>query len=354
MKPQTKQWAKRIFGVLLVVVVCSAAIAEQTIRSPWSDTPVKLTDVAAPCPTQAAFPADLNTDGFYRLDDASHSVIDPARMKAYEESSGPIKDAVKQIISLADRYRTTGSRQAAQCTLTLLGQMAQNRTMTGHMSSSQAYYVQGWLGGAMAIAYLKVRDSGLNNPQQAQAISGWLTKIALATRDWYDAAAQRHPQGNNHLYWAGAELAAVAAVADRKDLLDWAIHAYKNGVDQIEPDGTLPLEMARGARALHYHLYALAPLVFIAEMAEGNGIDLYAFRGHALARLVNVCLLGLRDPAFFATRAHAQQEVPATPKGDDAYWAVPYSYRFPSPALTALVANAPTLSSLYLGGLPPA
>jgi poly(beta-D-mannuronate) lyase len=44
--------------------------------------------------------------------------------------------------------------------------------------------------------------------------------------------------------------------------------SYDNGVLQIRPDGTLPQEMARGSRAPRYHLYALAPLVLLAEFGK--------------------------------------------------------------------------------------
>ena len=345
----TCTWLVFLLGVVFPV----GATAGTSVRSPWSDHPIALTDAAYACPTQAALPADLKTDGFYSLDDPTHSIIDPARMQAYEESSAPVKAATKQIVTAADAFRTTGSREAAKCTLHLLAQMAANKTLTGRMSSSQAYYVQGWSAGALAIAYLKVRDSGFDTPSQGNDIAEWLTKIAMVTRNWYDDAAQRHPQGNNHLYWAGAEAAAVAAVANRQDLLQWAVRSFKNGANQIESDGTLPLEMARSARALHYHLYALAPLVFIAETAEANGLDLYAYNHNAIARLVDVCVSGLQNPALFESKAHAKQEVPATPSGDDANWTVPYGRRFPSEKVSAMAKNAHTLSSLYLGGLPP-
>lgn len=305
------------------------------------------------CPEEPNFPADLTTNGFYSPEDPTHSIVDPTLMKAYAASSGPIKDAARTIVALSDRYRTTGSREAAACALHLLAQMAHNHTMAGHMSSQQAYYVQGWLAGAVAIAYLKARNSGLDNPQQAKEIGAWLLKLAESTRDWYDAAEQRRPEQNNHLYWAGAELASIAAVDDRPDLLKWAVAAYKNGVDQIQPDGVLPLEMARGQRALHYHLYALAPLVYIAEFAEANDEGLYAYRHDALARLVKLCLEGLSDPALFARRTGVRQEVPRVPSGDDAWWTVPYGRRFPSSQLATIAANARTLSSFYLGGLPP-
>ena len=338
----------------LVAMLGLPCFAGTQLRSPWDGRPVQLTDARSECPALPDLPADLVTDGFYRLDDPTHSIVDPARMKAYAESSGPVKRAAAAIVAQADEFRSTGSRAAARCTVQMLAQMARNNTLGGHMSSAQAYYVQGWLAGAMAVAFLKVRGSGLDSAPQSAEIRRWLERLAIASRDWYDKAAEKHTEGNNHLYWAGAELAAIGTVTNRRDFLDWAIAAYKNGVDQIRPDGTLPLEMARGRRALHYHLYALAPLVFIAEFGEINGIPLYAHDGDAIARLVRLCVRGLTDPSLFMQRTGAQQEVPETPSGDDAYWAKPYSRRFPSPELAALLANASTLSSFYLGGLPPA
>jgi poly(beta-D-mannuronate) lyase len=338
----------------IVLMGCGPGLqARGLVHSPWDGHPVTLSDVATNCPVEPDLPADLTTDGFYRKDDPTHSIVDPVLMKAYNESSGPVKSAAHTIVDLADRFRATGSRQAAQCTLRLLAQMAHNETMAGHMSSQQAYYVQGWLAGAMAVAYLKVRESGFDSPAQAKATGQWLGRLGDSTRAWYDAAEKKRPEQNNHLYWAGAEIASIAAVSDRKDLLDWALATYRNGVDQILADGSLPLEMARGQRALHYHLYALTPLVFLAEMGEVNGQDLYAYRDHALARLVAICVHGLSDPSLFEQRTGVKQEVPKNASGDDAWWTKPYATRFPSPQISSIADHAETLSSFYLGGLPP-
>lgn len=342
------------FPHALALLSCGFALhTHAQVHSPWDQHPVHLTNTSSACPAQPDLPADLITDGFYRKDDPTHSIVDPVLMKAYNESAGPVKNATHVIVDMADRYRTTGSREAARCTLKLLAQMAHNHTMAGHMSSQQAYYVQGWLAGAMAVAYLKVRDSGFDTPQQAKAIGDWLATIGDSTRAWYEAAEKKHPEQNNHLYWAGAEIASIAMVSNRKDLLDWALATYRNGVSQIQPDGVLPLEMARGQRALHYHLYALTPLVFLAEVGEANGIDLYAEHDHALARLVALCVHGLSDPSLFEQRTGVKQEVPANASGDDAWWTKPYAARFPSPAISSITHHADTLSSFYLGGLPP-
>jgi poly(beta-D-mannuronate) lyase len=329
-----------------------SSVGAQTIRSPWDDHPVVATDVASTCPHPDPVPTDLTTEGFYRLDDPTHSIVDPKRMAAYTRSSGPAKAAAAAIVNEADQYRITGSRAAAVCTVELLDQMGRNNALGGHMSSSQAYYVQGWLAGAMALAFLKVRDSGVATAEQTNVIGAWLERLGTSTRNWYDEALRKKPDGNNHLYWAGVQLVATAAVTGNRKDLDWAIAAYRNGIGQITADGTLPLEMSRGERALHYHLYALAPLVMIAEFGEDNGIPLYVENGHALRRLEMTSVAGLGDPQLFAHRAGIAQEHSQAPGGDALAWAPPYLRRYPEASLQGYVDRAPTLFSFYLGGLP--
>ncbi|GAA3766073.1 alginate lyase family protein [Terriglobus aquaticus] len=312
-----------------------------------------LTDAAASCPALPAVGPDLIMDGFYRLDDPTHSIVDPVRMKAYTEAAKPAKSAALQIVTEADEYRDTGSRDAARCTLGYIASLAAQHAMTGRMSSAQSYYVQGWLAGAIAVAYLKVRDSGLQTSSQQQVIIPWLRTLGQATRDWYDQAAQRKTQGNNHLYWAGMELAAIAAATNEPNDLEWAYAAYRNGIAQIQPDGTLPLEMARGSKALHYHLYALAPLVMIGEFGQANGTDLFAERDGALRKLAAATIAQTQDPSLFQRRTGVAQENAHPLSGDQIGWAPPVAARFQLPGLTTLIAQAPSLRVFYLGGEPP-
>lgn len=339
--------------VLLFALASSLHAQSKSLRSPWDGHAIPATDVPYACPVLPHITPDLTTDGFYRLDDPTHSIVDPVRMAAYNASAKPVKHAGLAIVQAADTYRTTGSREAAHCALTRILTMAQDKSLSGKMSSGQAYYVQGWVIGAIAIAYLKVRDAEAVTPQQSTLIGQWIHAVSQQTRDYYDAHARKDPKGNNHLYWAGIQLAATGVAANNQPDFEWGMATYDNGVSQIRPDGTLPLEMARGTRALHYHLYALAPLVLLAEFGEANGRDLYAHDHGAIHKLAHVSIAGLHDPTPFAAATGVKQEVPEVPSGDQIGWAPPYVRRFPNPALSKLIANAPTLSVYYLGGLPP-
>jgi poly(beta-D-mannuronate) lyase len=340
-------------ALVCLIAICAAFNANAArLRSPWDMNDVKLTDAAYECPEPAHLSPDLTTDGFYS--DRKSSIIDPVKQKAYAESSGPYKRLGDEAVNAADAYRTTGSRAAAQCALKLLSTAAADGVFTGKMSSRQAYYVQGWVIGAAAIAYLKIRNSGVVQPQSHAALAAWMKSVARQTMDFYDAARSSGEARNNHLYWAGVEIAAIAIATDDRNLFDWAIATYKDGVQQITPEGTLPLEMRRGQRALHYHLYAIAPLVYLAEFGKDNGLDLFAENEFALKRLVDRSIAGLNGSGYFDQQSGVPQDTPkGPPTAEEISWARIYVHNFPDPVISNLLAQAASLSYMYLGGLPP-
>ena len=348
-------WNLNATALLCLFFASGLSASAQVLRSPWDGKPVTLSDAAYTCPAIVHIAPDLVTDGFYRLDDPTHSIIDPVRQEAYRKSSEPVKNVGMQIVKAADAYRTTGSRSAAQCAMTQILSLAQDHALTGRMSSGQAYYVQGWVVGAIAIAYLKIRDLNIQTPQEAESIGAWMHSVGEQTKNYYDSHGRpgRGDAQNNHLYWAGVQLAATGVAANNRKDFDWAMATYDNGVNPIQPDGSRPIEMARGGRALHYHLYALAPLVLLAEFGEANHLDLYAHANGAIHRLVNFSIAGVKDPTPFAKATGVQQETSKTLNGDQIGWAPPYVQRFPSPALEQYIKSANSLSVYYLGGLPP-
>lgn len=346
---------------VLLTLACLAAIAptqkisaEKPLRSPWDLHRIHLTDATYDCPAIVHLSPDLTTDGFYS--DSKSSVIDPVKWKAYVESSGPIKNLGNQAVAAADAYRITGSRAAAQCALTMLATAAADGALTGKMSSRQAYYVQGWVIGALAISYLKIRDSGLVQPADTESLAKWMQTVAHQTMQFYDAAKAK-PGGdaqNNHLYWAGVEIAAIAIAANDHTMFNWAMAAYRNGVSQITPEGTLPLEMRRGQRALHYHLYAIAPLIYLAEFGQDNGLHLFHKDRDALKRLVDRAIAGLAGSGYFDQATGIKQDTPhGPPTAEEISWAKIYVHRIPNAQISSLLTQASSLSYMYLGGLPP-
>ncbi|MFP5207814.1 MAG: alginate lyase family protein [Acidobacteriota bacterium] len=348
---QNRKWLIAYAFVLSLSPVC---FAQKPLRSPWDLTNVKVTNVPYTCPKPALLSPDLTTSAFYG--DSKGSIIDPAKWKAYVASSGPVKNLGNEAVTAADAFQTTGSRQAAECVLKLEKTEALNKALTGKMSSSQAYFVQGWVIGALGIAYLKVRDSGVIDSADSRLLTDWMKNVSQQTIAYYDARKAKAPNGNqnNHLYWAGVQVGAIGIAANDRSLFNWAVAAYRNGIRQITPEGTMPLEMRRGQRALHYHLYAISPLVYLAEFGEDNGINLYAEDDYALKRAVDRSIAGLDGSDYFDKATGIKQDLPDGPPSAEAIsWGKVYVHRFPDPAISKLLSEAPSLSYMYLGGLPP-
>jgi poly(beta-D-mannuronate) lyase len=294
------------------------------------------------------------TEGVFADNDPTHSIIDPVKQKAYNESSGPVKREGDLLVAAADAFRQTGSLQAADCVLRHLEGLSRGRALTGKMSSSQAYFVQGWVVGAAAIAFLKVEGTTRATARQLALILPWLQQIGEQTRAFY--AARQKQDGTaaqNHFYWAAVQLAATGIAANDAGDFNWAMETARSGIAAVQPDGTLQEEMRRGQRALHYHLYAAAPLVMLAEFGLPNGVDLYTFHDSSLKKLVAISTAGLLDASMFEQRTGIRQERPDPPTAEAIGWSVPYNRRFPSPTITRLLAACSQRSYMYLGGLPP-
>jgi poly(beta-D-mannuronate) lyase len=237
----------------------------------------------------------------------------------------------------------------------LLDAAAKADAWTGEMPSGQGVYDQNWMLSGTAIPYLKVRNSGAGTPQQDAEIQKWFHHVAAQVRGYFDEK-HTHPNSdayNNHIYWAGLAVAAQGIADNDKGAFRWGMNAYHLGVETIQPDGSLSAEMDRAGMAWHYQLYALGPLIMLAELGEANGIDTYGENHGAIHRLVKFDTAALQDPSIIARRTGVQQNVSDQISGFEIGWAVPYVKRFPDPRLSAMIAKAPWVRFWQWGGAPP-
>jgi poly(beta-D-mannuronate) lyase len=335
-----------------LAAVCATAGA-QKLKSPWDGQQVALTDAAYKCPDPPPFAKSLDAESYYT--DANHSIIDEAKRDAFRKATEAPTHLGQWAGEAADAYLVKGSRAAAACVYSLLGAAADAKAWTATMPTGQATYEQKWMLAGTAMAYLKVRTSGVGSLEQDKAIQMWLGTLADKIKDYVDGKRKNANSDawNNHLYWAG--LAVAASGVARNDARDfkWGVDSYKTGVGDIQASGVLMREMARAGMALHYHLYALAPLIMIAELGEANGMDLYAENKGAIHRLVTISEAGLKDPGIFKKATGVEQNMPDSISGAEIGWAVPYVKRFPDAQLSRWIADAKTTRFWQWGGLPP-
>ncbi|HEY4392806.1 MAG TPA: alginate lyase family protein [Polyangia bacterium] len=340
--------------LLLLVAAIGAAVAvpRASLRGPVDVSARRAAvgrTLADPPPWSVPSPIrDLNGVSYYT--DAHHAVADSALKRKNAEAFAPLRAFVAHVITLADGWTVSRPAKPAYAAQVVeaLAVWARAGALLG-AANRQGEYEREWTLAGLALGYLRVRDApGLDRGARAD-VEAWLVKLAELVRPNYERPG-RTSAANNHAAWAGLAVAAAGAAAQDRALFDWGLSRARIGIAQVRPDGFLPLELARQARALHYHLFALAPLVMTAELAAANGVDLYEEGDGAIRRLADRVIEGLADPAPFAAAAGAAQEIKRPPRGADLAWAEPYFARFHDRRLVPLLAAARPLRDDRLGG----
>ncbi len=306
---------------------------------------------ALPAPVAAPIPRpirDLLGVSYYT--DANHSVADPLSKEKNQEAFAPLRAFVRQVTNLADGWMESRPAQPAYAvrTLELLAVWARGGALLG-ATNQQGEYEREWTLGSFALAYLKLRDAPGLDPGARTDVEAWLVKLAAAVQPHYGHVG-RSSSANNHACWAGLAVAATGAATQSHALFDWGLAQGRIGIAQVRADGFLPLELDRKALALHYHLFALSPLVMLAELGEANGVDLYGEGDNAILRLAHRVIAGLGDPSPFAAAAGVAQQLRRPARGADLAWAEPYYARFHDRQVAPFLAAARPLRDDRLGG----
>ncbi len=275
---------------------------------------------------------------------ASVQTIDPPGY--YDDASG-YAEAVKPMRNFVSRLNAAADKGDWTCALNLLDAWARDDALMGHISGYQGYYERSWAGTDFAMVILRMPQAFRDeNRARFAAIDPWLERIASATRD-AEAINRLH---NNLVYWAGLDLIATGTVTGNSSLFDSGLLRIREGIRDIQPDGSLAREVKRGNRALHYHTFALIPLVLAAELAHRRNIDLYRENGGAIGRLARLVIDAVEDPASFTKITPIKQELFPWTFRDELCWVEPYYARFRDDRLAAIIAPRRPFDEWRLGG----
>jgi len=292
----------------------------------------------ADCPPAPPAMRDIKAQGYYS--DDKGSIVDETLHRQNLQMTKPLNDYLKRITEWSDQGNGV-------CAAAWLDAWAAGGAMLGemvHVNNDQSDYMRQWELDGAAIVYLKVKDAA--TAEQRARIEPWLAEIARRNLDYWGNPKKHR---NNHYYWTGVGVLAAGAAIGDKGLIEQGKAVYLKGLGDIQDDGTLPMEMARGEKALHYHNYALAPLVMMAEIGTRlTGEDWYGWRGGRIDRLAELVLAGWRDPAPFEKATGLTQEKLAG--HTDVGWVEFYRRRAPHPERFEDLHQAGPYAEPRLGG----
>jgi poly(beta-D-mannuronate) lyase len=327
------------------------------LRAPFAtgrpdQVPARRFAACKPAPTPIV---SLETQSQYDTSDPTRSRVDEAAEEAYEAAVAPLRSYQKQIVDWANDYieRPQKGLSGAACAHAWLLQWAKADALRV-LPTNQAQFNRDNALASLAIAYLQISKLTLPDANARPAILRWLNRMARDSRHYYDTTTLPRSRANNHRYWAALGVAAAAAATNDRDLFQWSLDSFRTGVCSATPEGALPLEMARGKKALDYQLFAIVPLVALAEFGTVNGSDLYDVCDGAIHRIVTFGLQATADPSRVAELAGEEQE--AFPDGEipaaRLVFLEPYLKRFPErhPEWAARLDKRRPLKLTALGG----
>lgn len=269
--------------------------------------------------------------------------VDPP---GFYQNAGGYAEAIKPLHAFIAEVNKAADEHDLDCVMDLLAGWARGSALLTSGANYQSDFERSWAGTDFALALLRFPAAPTKADHRFQQIKPWLIRIAEETRD----ADRINHLGNNLVYWAGLDLMSIGTLTDRGDLVDAGISRARQGIRDIGPHGELERELKRGERALHYHNFALTPLVFCAELASRRNIDLYAENNGAIHRLAGLIVRAVKDERSFGARTQVQQQLfPWTFQGDLA-WMEPYYARFHSPDLPAIIRARRPFNNPRLGG----
>lgn len=273
------------FTVLLTAIssifISSAVLAEiengytneiYSARHLWSDVNQSLANRSFTCPDLIEPKITFESGSIYK-DTPCKCEVDPEKKALYEAEKDHIYQYSSQLTKIVDQYVATPIERddIAMCAMEHIRSWTEHGAMTGEHGATTGYHKTAEVLGVIATSYSKIAGNKQVEQVTPETITGqWIKQTGERVIDYYANMAGPKTNANNHRYWDGLYVGRAASVIEDELLFDWAMDGLTIGLNEIQADGTLPLELARGSKAHSYHIYATIPLLGLAELAIEN------------------------------------------------------------------------------------
>ncbi len=266
------------------------------------------------CTAQAAgesepypsFPPVMTLDGLVDMyTDARGSVVDQAAENKNKDLCAGVDKFMGYLAKTLDNPNAKPGDPMSDCAYANFHKWAEAGALTvepkvynrgGTMKRGQ--YLVG-----LNIYALKFRAAGYDIDPM---ILSWLRNLNYKNMNYY-----QHGSNRGNLYnWSGASTALFALLDNDQKAIDYQNQVWRVAMSSIKPDGTIDGEMARGHRALIYHMFSFSATLVQRGAREALGYKESAADRDQLQLLADEIGRTLRDPKVMEIPAQATQEIP--------------------------------------------
>lgn len=342
-----------IFSLCIVLYTQSAEAFWHNLKSPFpaikieNELPVLK---RSKCKNPPAPPKDLNFVSIYSNTNTSSSIINKAAQERYRGRTKNIWAYERQISNWVQNIRNKKNKSySLTCSIFWLEAWAKENALLKVETSPQGKAVRKWHLAVISSHYIQIKH--LITKQQQFQIENWIRNLAKQVIEDYPNNSSRMSHNNNHQYWAAWSVIITGITLNDRQLYQHGIQVFKRAMQQINKNGSLPLELKRQSKAFHYHLFSLSPLVMIAETAKINGYNLYKYRSNALLNLIEFTLEEINNEQNQITKlTGVKQDLTRSITGGQLAWLVPYSVHYNDDSVQDLINQFSPMKQRRIGG----
>ena len=294
----------------------------------------------------------LDLPGYYSKKDGTASNIIDEKFEEHQKLRAPVRTFENTLFKMANSYVESNPprEDIAECVIEWMYTWAKNDAFLRRNNRTGKQVIK-WTSGTIANAYMQIQESSLLDLKRRKVIEKWLEQIAEDIIENYSHDIHKASRNNNHIYWAAWSIGSIGIATGRKDFFEWSMHKAQKGINDIQENGVLPLEMDRGKRALSYHIFAAHPLVMLSELSYANdGLDFYELNDGALLKLIALCFDGLEDQRFFEKQTGFKQSQKNVENASVLAWLEAYNKRYKDERAIDLIQKYRPMIQTRLGG----
>jgi len=281
------------------------------------------------------------------------SIVDKKAQKKYRSQISKLKKYETQIYKWIESGFTgdTNGDHNIACAISWLKDWAEGNSLLNGKTNFQGEAVRKWTLASLSSHYLQIKHLPNIDTNDKKTIEKWLKRLAKVVIQDYERNPESKSRNNNHMYWATWSVMITSIALNDIHFYRWSRKYFKEALESIQADGTLPLELYREGKAFHYHVFAAGPLVLMAETVTRNGHDMYEYRHGSLKRLINRILEEIEnDQSYITNLINVEQNLNRTLTSGNLAWLEVYNTRYPSETAQIWLDNLRPMVQRRLGG----
>jgi len=267
------------------------------------------------------------------------------------QASNPLLYFENETTKLAKMYFLTNRISYANCLVDILYKWADKKSLSSFSYTDQNQHT--WIAVTKTLAAASMNYSLVKNAvaqdEKLKIINDWFaSRIDLINS--FPGNAQTCCDHNSN--WRGLASMMIAVINNNHSLFSYAIEKYKFAIESLNSNGSFPLEVKQTNQDIQNQNQAILPLIYMAEIASLQGVDLYGFQRRDLNihSAINFLISHLNLNKSVKNNSSPNNGLDLISNQEELNWVEPYLQKFPNSKLEKIIKSIRPIEHRLVGG----